>query len=354
MRLFLTGSIAGHRPGTGQVPRIEDQPLLQAARELGYEAVRAGHTILLRNVTSTNAVDRYVLQGAAQWCEENSSNAAAVEAHLPDFFSPHTDPAPPGLKITPVGYPRHGGSATGDKALYFDFLVATVRAVESCDVAITLGDGESVRMVGSLAASGRAPVLAIAAFGGSSSDVFDHHRSTYAIILPGQPDYSALSDRWRLDSAARVIAFAERLGPRRPAEGTTRSYFISYSSNDAEIADHIELLLRRKDRHVIRDETFLRVGDRLPDAVAAMVSQCGTFVAINSRSYALSDWCQNELALALDTIKPARIVCLTTDESSPPNRLANSFGMSASSRNERQLAVDRLIYEERTTVGISS
>lgn len=355
MRLFVTGSIAGHRPGTGQRPRTEDKPLLQAATELGYEAARAGHVILLRNVTSRNAVDRYVLQGATKWCEQEYWNKATVESHLPDFFSLQADPTPRGLTITAVRYPRHGGSAAGDKALYFDWLVATVRAVDSCDVAITLGDGESVRMVGSLSASGSAPVLAIAAFGGSSRDVFAQHRSIYAMKeLPGQPVISALSDRWQTGSAELVVAFAERLCRRRPTESRTRSYFISYSSNDAEIADHIELLLRRNDRRVLRDETFLRAGDRLPDAVAAMISQCGTFVVINSCSYARSDWCQNELALALDTIKPARVVCLITDDSSLPIRLANSLGIRASSRSERRFAVERLIDEELTPIGSSS
>jgi len=347
MKVFLTGSIAGHRPGTGQVPQDADQPLLHAASEIGYEAARAGHDVLVRNVGTQNTVDRYVLQGVARYCEEGTGNKARVEFHLPEFFSVNISSLNPRVEIIAFRYPKHGGpSSTEYHGTYFDFLAATVRAVERCDIAITLGDGESVRMVGSLSASGGTRVLAIATFGGSSSEVYSQNRSVYAISFSDPSIYSVLTDTWEEDAARRIVTLAERMVRRFTPMNKAHSYFISYSSADAIIADQIELMFRRNNRRVLRDETFLRVGQTLPDSIAAMVSQCDTFVAIGSSNYSHSDWCKNELALAAERFRPKRIVFLDTDGTSPPPQLASKLRIRASSRDEMMFAVARLIAEE--------
>jgi hypothetical protein len=344
MKLFITGSIAGHKPGTGQVPQLEDEPLLRAATDIGYEAARANHHVLLRNVQSSNTVDRYVLEGIVQYCDE-TGKAANVELHLPEFYPLETGRLSAGVEFKTFRYPKHGGISPSVYP-WFDFLVATVRAVDRCDIAITLGDGESVRMVGSLAASGRKRVLAIATFGGSSGEVYMQNRNLYATTSSDNSVYSALSDPWQENSAKRIVALAERLIQQVSTRDRSHTYFISYCGGDAEIADHIELLLRRYGRNILRDETCLRLGESLPDSIAAMVSQCNTFLAIGSSKYSKSDWCKNELALAVERFKPERIVLLMTDESQPPTQLASRLRIKASSRDERRLAVERLIGEE--------
>jgi hypothetical protein len=346
MKIFMNGSLIGHKPGTGQTPKEKDLPLFKAAEEIGYEAALSGHDILVRNIVSCNVIDLYVLHGVTKCCSEHSTKKANVELHLPEFFHLNKVPHHFSINIRIFRHPGHGGPSTKDyHGTYFEFLSSTVRAVDRCDIAITMGDGESVRMVGSLAASGKVPVVAIASFGGSSKEVFEQNRNVYSNRFADSHDYSVLIDEWDQYSAKKIINLAEMLNASA-SNSKNHTYFMSYSHKDVIIADQVELLLRRKNRRVLRDEIILQVGEQLPDTIAALISECDTFLAIGSKNYNTSEWCKRELTFAVDRIKPDRIVYLDIDGNGFPIQVSDKLGIKASSRDARYSAVERLISEE--------
>lgn len=341
MKIFMTGSIIGHKPGTGQMPRKEDKPLLKAAEEIGYEAAFFGHEILLRNIESYNVIDRYILQGIIKLCSDDSSKRAIVELHLPEFCLLNQVSYHPSINIKIFRHPGHGVQYYPDN--YFEFLTSTVRAIECCDIAITLGDGESVRMIGSLAALENLPVAAIASFGGSSKEVFSRNWNAYSSIFTDSHIYSVLFEKWSKGSAKKIIQLAEMLNTFKNKKHT---YFMSYSHKDDIIADQVELLLRRKNRHVLRDEINLKVGEQVPDRIVALIGECDTFLVIGSKNYITSEWCKRELTFAIDNIGPGRIAYLDTDGSGFPIQVSNKLGITARSREARSSAIERLISEE--------
>ena len=90
----------------------------------------------------------------------------------------------------------------------------------------------------------------------------------------------------------------------------------------------------------------IQVGDEFPDTIAALIGECDTFLVIGSKNYKNSDRCKRELTFAVDRIKPDRIAYLDTDESGFPIQVINILGIKASSRELRNSAIDRLIFEE--------
>ena len=344
MKIFFTGSIDGHRPFTGQAPTPKDALWRSAATELGGEVARRGHTALLRNAGSMNVVDHYVLGGIARHCAGGSP--ARVELHLPETFPLIADCGAPGLEVQVFRYPGHG--ALGSRQCpetYLEFLAATVRAVDLCDVVITLGDGESVRMAGSLASCGKAPIVAVEAFGGSSAEIYRENRNLYAALLPDSPLRASLVRPWReAQSAADIISLAEQVTSM--ASESQHTYFVSYSHEDEAAADYVELELRRRGRSVHRDVASIGPGDDLPDTLAALIADCDTFIAIGSMSYINSVWCGRELLFAADHARVPRVVYLHIDASRPPITVAGKLICEASSRAEQRAAIEKLIYLE--------
>ena len=346
MKIFMNGSLIGHKPGTGQKPKEKDLPLFKAAEDIGYEAALTGHDILVRNIGSCNVIDHYVLQGVTKFCSEHSTKKTNIELHLPEFFHLKKVPHHSSINIRIFRHPGYGGPSTKDyHGTYFEFLSSTVRAVDRCDTAITMGDGESVRMVGNLASSGKVPVVAIASFGGSSKEVFEQNRNVYSSRFEDSSAYSVLVDEWSKNSAKKIIHLAEKL-IASTSNSKNHTYFMSYSHKDVIIADQIELLLRRKNRRILRDETILQVGEQIPDRIAALIKECDTFLAIGSKNYNSSEWCKRELTFAVDKIKPNRIAYLDTDESGFPIQVSDKLGIKASSRETRYSAIEKLIFEE--------
>jgi hypothetical protein len=345
MRVFITGSIAGHKPGVGQAPAEVDDTLFKAGHDIGYEAAKAGYDILLRNVGSPNVIDGYILDGVREYCHRDPARRASVELHLPEHFPLNVDPVYPGIQIMTFRYPSHGVPSRDDyyATYYLRFLASTIGVVDRCDTAVTVGDGETVTMVGSLAALGKARVLAIASFGGSSRDVFEQNRALYASRWRENSAYSVLTEKWSGDSARRVIELIDELASHTDPPHT---YFISYAHEDAAVADHLELLLRRRNRHVLRDETGFLIGDRFPDSIGAMIIQCNTFLVVGSAHYTQSDWCKLELAYASEKKAAREIIYVDVDRSDPPIQVSGRLRILAVSRENRLVAVERLISEE--------
>lgn len=349
MRILFVGAILGHIPGTGQKPKKCDNPLLISAAELGYSAVNNGHTALIRS-ESKNSIDYYVFQGICRFCEENKDRTAYLELHQPEGrILPYSN-IPNNLKFSRVVYPKTPKAPYYQHTyIHYEWIVATVRALDSTDVVIVSGDGQSIKIIGTIASERKIPVLAIASFGGLSKTLYEDLKYVYNYIFPDSTDLSYLYEPWTPNSSDKIIALAE-LAKKDLSSNITHSYFISYSSEDTDIADHIEALLRRFNRIVRRDEENIKGGTSLTHSIAFLIDESDTFIGVLSKNYNNSVWCKNELEYARENQKqckkPTRIVILQTDETKPIITFCDARRFPAKDRIARELAIRRLMEEE--------
>ncbi|ACK68264.1 hypothetical protein PCC8801_4342 [Rippkaea orientalis PCC 8801] len=157
---------------------------------------------------------------------------------------------------------------------------------------------------------------------------------------------------WELSSTNR-----ER--PSSELYNYAHSYFISYSSQDKEIADHIELLLWRKNRLVIRDERDLTSGQNLSEDIESVIGKSQTFLFLCSQSSNQSDYCRGEIDVAFEYKKLKeqqgnngqegiqRIVVISLDGQKPQDlRLRSYLRLQGENRTERESSIRRIIDEE--------
>ncbi|MEY3788855.1 MAG: hypothetical protein RLZ75_3063 [Pseudomonadota bacterium] len=338
MKILFIGSIPDHKPETGQEATEKHEVLFSAARELGAEAARRNHTVLIGS-DSENTIDYYVAQGVIDFCNRNTSEKRILEIHRPDDSkSPFDKDIPTNLAIERQYY--HQDSSAPHK-----WIVTHVRALDSCNCVIALGGGTSTRIVGNIAADRDKPIIAISSFGGTSTELYNRLQFIYKYKVKNS---SILARLWNKDSAEIVLALAESI-----TESTRKSphlYFISYSWADSEKADHVEALLRRNGRNVLRDENNVKTGGSLSGAIESLIGQSDTFLALWSQSSSGSTWCPHELELALNLKskngKPSRIVICSLDDTATPMRFTDTLRSQGQDRTQRELIIRRLLSEE--------
>lgn len=346
MKILFIGSIPGHQPGTGQIPGPEHQELFDAAEQLGYSAAKRGHTILLGS-QSKNTVDSYVLNGVVRYGNESPSARLSVEIHRPRDAKRTHSHLPGNIEVT-----RHTYHA--DESGPYKWIVSHVRALDTCDALIALGGGTSTRLVGSIAADRAKPVIAIASFGGSSQDLFERVQYAYKEKLGNASSLMWLTEPWGEESAGGIVVLAETLHSLssgfRP-----HLYFLSYSWADSPVADHVETLLRRNNRNVLRDEAYVETGCSLSRTVEAMIGQTDTFLTLWSEAYSKSTWCPHELEYARNRQakgeRPRRIVLLTLDPTEVPLRFTDTLRQLGDERHRRELALLKIVREEHSHGG---
>jgi FixJ family two-component response regulator len=129
------------------------------------------------------------------------------------------------------------------------------------------------------------------------------------------------------------------------------SYFLSYSWKNSKIADHVELLLRRNNIKVLRDQVTIRAGGNIPESVKDMINNSETFLALWSNNYKNSRWCPREIEYAdsrrHDKQKPYRIILLALDKTKDvPLNAVSDLRLTAGDPASRELAIKKIIEEE--------
>lgn len=138
--------------------------------------------------------------------------------------------------------------------------------------------------------------------------------------------------------------------PHKTSEGEI--YFLSYAHEDMAVADHLEVLLRRDGRLVLRDETFMESGCLVNSKIENQIRCSDTFISIYSENYAKSDFCLGELARARRNMKefgkPWRIALGRMSDIGVPLDLDHYLHHKISSnRDEIKNFVSSLIAQER-------
>jgi hypothetical protein len=111
----------------------------------------------------------------------------------------------------------------------------------------------------------------------------------------------------------------------------------------------MELLLRRENRKVLRDETEIPLGAELDSRIQNLIASCDTFVALMSNSYRGSSWCMAEYKSAHSVPKIRRVAVLVGSNASTAGLSSN--WAEGRSWVDKQLAVSNLIRGERSSEG---
>lgn len=339
MKILFIGSIPGHVPGANQPLLDEHRGLMDAAEELGYQAASRGHRILIGSV-SERTIDRRVLDGAIKFCSQEPSSTVHIEVHRPDSEAMFSFETPKNLHIVPFFH--HSDDSSPHK-----WIVAHMRAADEADAIISIAGGVSTRLIGHLAADRGKTILPVACFGGASMEIFNAVRYRLSELFSDNRQIETVLRSWAPQSAQTIIEAAEAA-----SESTQRPhrYFLSYSWVDCSQADHVELVLRRSHRVVVRDEMSLAIGEKISSRVEALIEECDTFLAIWSDASSKSDWCPYELSFAQKLkakgSNPRRIVFLRIDETDLPLKASGELWVDGSHRAPRQASLDRLMNEE--------
>jgi hypothetical protein len=341
MRILFVGSIPDHIPGVKQPITEAHEPFFAACRDLGSAAAARGHRILIGS-SSKRTADYHICEGVFAHCRQHPAQHFHIERHYPDDERPEYDGVPNNLHF--LDFSHHADQSSPHK-----WIVAHARAVDVADVVVLIGGGVSTRIVGHLSADRGKPVVAVSCFGGTSDAVF--HTMKYRYLA--NPDCAShlpfLTGTWNADAAAgHVMELASALGPT--SQAAPHRYFISYNWADCSVADHVETLLRRENRPVLRDEANVSAGDRLSKAVEALIEESDTFVALWSTHYQSSSWCPHELEWAFNLQhrqqRPSRIALLALDPTAPPLRITDNLRCDGSNRSARELVVMKLMQSE--------
>jgi hypothetical protein len=330
--------------GSTHFAGVEHGALLRAAESLGYVGAERDHVLLVGS-ESVNTIDYHVKAGADQFCKAFPGRRARLEVHRPDDGkAPFTKLAPPNLAIDRRVYAVSTTSHSSENDL--NWVVAHVGALDASDVLVLLGGGDGTELAGRVAIERQWPIVPIASFGGAA-------RTLYNILgyeLRRQPLISEklylLNGPWQDDSAPQIVELIESLVTR----AAPHSYFISYSHADAAVADRVEVLLRREKRGVLRDERLIAPGEGLDASITTRIAMATTFLALHSQTYARSEYCSGELAVAHELKrsgnKPVRIVALRLDDTILSPLLAANVWLKVSDRLALDAAMQQILAKE--------
>jgi hypothetical protein len=325
MRILFAGS-------RGHLTSSKEQELFaKAGRELGRAAIRLHHDILIES-DRERTLDRHVADAARQAAKPGASGRLGIELHQ---MLRATPAFPDWEELTRIAY-------KADHDPRYKRLGARVGGLSGCDVAILMGGDHGTGLIGDLALGLKKPIVAIPAFGGAADRLFHEQQANYFQREECQPFIQYLTS-WNQKSAMAAMRMAAVLA-------RTHSYFVSYSHEHMDAADHFELLLTRVGRVFHRDENELVLGKAVKDGLRPQIASADTFLALWSAPAAKSKWCDWERKTALElmkgTGKPRRIVFVQLDGTSVPALFKKNLHIKGATRIERVAAMRKLLDSE--------
>ena len=358
MRIFFIGSFSKSKGRSGNLVPI-------AACDLGYECANRRWGVIVGSDTE-NTADHYVIDGVLRSAKENTSiSNLQIEIHRPrdpdnpSYFLQRD--IPENVRIyynfydneTPWQDGQHTSRTAKEKYLWAG---AHAAAISASDAMITLGGRLHTQRAADLAKAIGIPVVPIGISGGQSEILFESERSGFTDIIKRQPSLDYSQGEWSADIASIVLDFVvastqRSLGARsEPASMTGgvqgHTYFLSYSKENKLECDQIELLLRRENRKVLRDESDIPLGSQLDSRIRNLIASCDTFVALLSNSYRGSPWCMAEFECA-HSLSSIRKVIVLVGSDSATDGLTTTWA-HGKSWDQKRLAVSDLIRGEQS------
>jgi len=326
---------------------VDPEDWATVGKALGYASRELSFQLLVGS-DSESSLDRQVMAGALQASKETG--------HPVDWQLYELDDARSGQRFTgtpwrglprppPARYPpsEDGGGRWES---------AHLAALDHAHAVIALGGAKNTRRLCRFSEERGVLTLPLPIFGGEALKSFGRQGT------PRGPETTPkLSQRWKdllqgwtLENAfqrARDLLVAIRRFTRRIRR---RLYFISYSRKDQARADHVELLLRRRDRGVLRDETRFQAGELLEREVERVLAGAHDVIVLTSDAARKSEWVNREVKICKELRArgghPERLVPISLDGAEPGFGLNKVLYLPGKLRVERERAVARIVDQE--------
>lgn len=298
MKIFVVGGLVSRELGGASE---EAKVLERACWQLGVSVAAAGHEIVLCSPFE-DAADIHVLRGAASTAEGRDAQFAFHYVDTP-VVSKRLDAVLAELRLARVSrIPHPPPQEDNQQSRRYAWLLCQLNAQESSHATIAVGGDPNgaANMLLLLADGKRKAVLPFAFMGGAAKLAFDRRR--YELEDRLGPSSFRLQ---REDGVSGVSELLERLAQAtgnstRHRRQEAPNFFISYARDRQGEADYVEMLLRRRNLLVFRDESDFGAGHAIPTAIREAIYEADVFIALWSSEYACSPWCFDEMELALD------------------------------------------------------
>lgn len=296
MKVFVIGGTTVPRDNS-KYPQ-ELKALEQSMSRLGKRLIGVGHELLVCSPYPGSA-DLEVVRGAAQ-------SARVGKGGKVEFHHPHTDSITEEvmrlkktLSISQAKSFFHLPPIDpSPEALRYAWLLAQISAMDHCHAIVAVGgklNGPASLLL-PLAEEKRKHILPLTFLGGAAEQSFFRQQFTLKDRLGN--GVAILNECERVEKAVSLLGELDR--PQDAGEkGEARRFFISYPRSRPQEADFIEMILRRRNQIVFRDEHDFGAGQPVQAEIDQHLYQADVFVAIWCKEYACSPWCFDELDLAL-------------------------------------------------------
>ena len=189
-----------------------------------------------------------------------------------------------------------------EKGLSYAWLLAQLAALDAADLVVAAGGrpGRSASMLLHQAEATKRPILPLGHFGGAAALSLERQR--YRLTDRLGPLFAWLHNP---SPPELLLEVAEQLvGAARPRHERAQQHplrvFLSHARSRPSEADLVEMVLRRRDVEVFRDEHVFAAGAAVVGEIEEHLARSDVFIALWCREYACSPWCYDELALALE------------------------------------------------------
>lgn len=319
MKVFVIGGTT--------VPRDNDKysqelkVLEQSMNRLGKRLMAVGHELLVCSPYPGSA-DLEVVRGAA--LSGRVGRGAKVEFHHPQTESITEEVCRLKKKLS-IGSAKsffHLPPADDSSdALRYAWLLAQISAMDRSHTIVAIGGKltGAASLLLPLAEEKRKHILPLTFLGGAAEQSF--FRQRYALEDRFGNRVDTLNECERVERLVSLLGDLARPQDTREKQ-EVRRFFISYPRSRPQEADFVEMLLRRRNQIVFRDDHDFRAGQPVPTEIDQHLYQADVFVAIWCKEYACSPWCFDELDLALKRHKEGRLtlwlLCVDDTRVVPP------------------------------------
>lgn len=301
MKIFLIG---GNALDSSEPAFAEHEDRMRSSsRRFGKAVATAGHDLIVCSGFQGSA-DAEAFAAASGLLTENSEVPTRIEFYFPQcpaVASIIESLIPKELVAVVSRFPQPATlNSARDRPTSHDWLVAQLVALDQCNAVVAIGGkpDAAASVLLRLAESTCKPILPYLFLGGAAGQSFQ--RLQYRLRDKLGSKICWLSEPEKTDACIELIEDLEAEGFTRNGPTCDRTFFISYPRARPNEADHVEMILRRRNFVVHRDERDFSAGAMLQGEIDSYIHRSAVFVALWSQEYACSPWCHDELELALE------------------------------------------------------
>jgi len=293
--VFVIGGIAGEtKDSDAELPRLHN-----ASLKLGRTLANAGAQLVICSPFPDSA-DYYTAMGYGE-----GKGSRVIHLHSPRHAKVMEKRqllgetlGREGLVIKDWSYP--GPESDDPESWSQAWLLAQLQALEKADVVVALGGkvSKTANTLLHLAEARSLPIVPFAFLGGAARRAFT--RRDWKRLNPGL-DASILEGDQGVE---RTVEIANRLITDRMARTSEythpKTVFLSFARKDSMVANALISFLKDRGLEVLTGDNEFRTDQLVGASIEQAILKSNICVILWSQNYALSPWCYDELALAID------------------------------------------------------